>query len=228
MNMSTTVQPINQPQINLGFTTELFPPGTHMCYVYNDDAERRTVMAQYINAGIAAQEFVGYFADLDQPDLVQDYLMQMGIQVPDPVEDADAAPCRTLFATAHNIYCPSNHFSPETMLHQLQALYEECCAHQIAHLRVAGEMSWALSHQVIGADRLAEYESRLNLLVETHPLMAICQYDANRFDGATLFEVLKVHPMMVVRGQVVRNPYYIPAHEYLSGNLSGKRLPSEG
>jgi hypothetical protein len=29
-------------------------------------------------------------------------------------------------------------------------------------------------------------------------------------------EVLKVHPMMVVRGSVVRNPFYLPPEEYLS------------
>ncbi len=38
-------------------------------------------------------------------------------------------------------------------------------------------------------------------------LQAHCQYDARRFDGATLFDVLKVHPMMIIRGQVVRNPF---------------------
>ncbi len=224
MNMTTTAHPHTEPSIDMGFTTEQFPPGTHMCYVYNDDAERRRVMAQYINAGLTAQEFVGYFADLDQPELVRDYLIEMGIQVPASDESADAAPAHILFQTAHQVYCPCNQFSPAAMLEQLRQLHDECCSHATRHLRVTGEMSWALSDQVVGADRLAEYESRLNLLVETHPFMAICQYDANRFDGATLFEILKVHPMMVVRGQVVRNPYYIPVREY----LNAKGLPIDG
>lgn len=67
-----------------------------------------------------------------------------------------------------------------------------------------------------GSEKLIEYESRLNLLVEQNPITLICQYDANRFDGATIYDVLNVHPMMIVRGQVVRNPYYVPPAEFLA------------
>ena len=45
---------------------------------------------------------------------------------------------------------------------------------------------------------------------------AVCQYDANAFDGATLMKILKVHPMMVIRGAVVRNPCYIQPDEFLA------------
>jgi hypothetical protein len=83
---------------------------------------------------------------------------------------------------------------------------------------VTGEMAWALSPAVTGVESLVEYEARVSLLMKTHPLTAICQYDTNRFDGATIFEILQVHPMMVVRGQVVHNPYYMPARDYLTSH----------
>ena len=51
-------------------------------------------------------------------------------------------------------------------------------------------------------------------------LQAHCQYDARRFDGATLFDVLNVHPMMIIRGQVVRNPYYVEPEHFLERHLS--------
>jgi hypothetical protein len=75
-------------------------------------------------------------------------------------------------------------------------------------------MEWALKG-IPGSERLIEYEAGINTIVGEHPITALCQYDARLFDGATLFEVLRVHPMMVIRGQVVRNPYYIPPEEYL-------------
>jgi hypothetical protein len=43
----------------------------------------------------------------------------------------------------------------------------------------------------------------------------MCQYDARRFDGATLFKVLQVHPYMVAQGQIVRNPFYLKPEEFL-------------
>ncbi len=208
--MTTTDQTENQ-DVDMGFTPERFPLGLHMCYVFNNDAERQEVMSRFINRGLDVGEFVGYFADVDTPDRVEAYLAEMGIRVPDTAQQA-----HTLFQRARDVYCPDNHFSPENMLWQLRTLHEACHAHCRHELRVTGEMSWALSPDVTGAERLIEYEARTNILFETHPLTAICQYDATKFDGATIFKVLTVHPMMVVRGQIVRNPYYLPPREYLA------------
>jgi hypothetical protein len=44
----------------------------------------------------------------------------------------------------------------------------------------------------------------------------MCQYDARRFDGATLYKVLQVHPYMVAQGQLVQNPYYVKPDEFLA------------
>ena len=68
-------------------------------------------------------------------------------------------------------------------------------------------MTWALKG-VPGSDKLIEYESGINNLIESHPMTVICQYDANQFDGATLMDVLRVHPYMIAQGRIVSNPYY--------------------
>lgn len=209
----TKVDQGSEKMVNMGFTTEVFPRGTHMCYIYNDETERRQVMAQFINAGLAAGELVGYFADVESESAIADYLAEMGVQLPKLAQSE-----RTRFLRAHDVYCPDDHFSPARMLVQLQDLHADCHTHGYADVRVTGEMSWALSPDVSGTEQLVEYESRINLLEETYPETVICQYNANRFDGATIFEILRVHPMMVVRGQVVRNPYYVPVREYLSSH----------
>ena len=69
---------------------------------------------------------------------------------------------------------------------------------------------------VEGGNRLLEYESRVSLLLREHPVTAVCQYDARCFSGAMIMDILKVHPMMVVRGSVVHNPFFIPPEEFLS------------
>jgi hypothetical protein len=75
-------------------------------------------------------------------------------------------------------------------------------------------MDWALKG-FAGTERLIEFEAAVNTIVGECPITGLCQYDARLFDGETLFEVLRAHPMMVVRGQVVRNPGYVPPEEYL-------------
>lgn len=70
-------------------------------------------------------------------------------------------------------------------------------------------MSWALQEDRTSRAGLIEYEARLNQLIEEFPITACCQYDARRFDGATIMDILSVRPMMIVRGQIVKNPYFI-------------------
>jgi hypothetical protein len=68
---------------------------------------------------------------------------------------------------------------------------------------------------------LLEYEVGINLLRDPFPHVGMCQYDARRFDGATLFKVLQVHPYMIVQGQTVRNPFYLQPDEFLATLKAG-------
>jgi len=47
--------------ISLGFDADLYPAGTHMCRIFNDDEERRRVMAKFIQSGIDENELLRYF-----------------------------------------------------------------------------------------------------------------------------------------------------------------------
>lgn len=87
--------------------------------------------------------------------------------------------------------------------------------------RACGEMTWAF-RGIPGSDRLLECEALINTITETFPHIGMCQYDARLFDGAMLFKVLQVHLYMIAQGQIVRNPYYLPAQEFLAGLTSKK------
>ena len=71
-------------------------------------------------------------------------------------------------------------------------------------------MTWA-TRDVPGSDKLIEYETGINYVLQTHPITAMCQYDANRFSGTLIFQALQVHPYMVMNGQLLKNPYYMLA-----------------
>ena len=202
--------------ISMGFTTEVFPAGTHMCYIYNDEQERRQVISKFIESGLQGREKVGYFADTMPPDEMRALLSELGIGLPPKVDERQFS-----IACALDTYCPDGMFIPERMLQNLRSMYKISIEDGYAGARASGEMSWALK-EVPGSDRLIEYESLINTVVREYPTTAVCQYDARRFDGATLFDVLNVHPMMIVRGQVVRNPYYNLPEHFLTKHLSNR------
>lgn len=194
-------------QIRLGFTDEPFPEGTHMCHIFSDEAERDEVMSRYVSSGLAEGEQVAYFVDTVSIESLRETLASHGVPVPAP-DDA-----RLLVSPAVDMYCPGGTFVPDQMLGNFPIVYNAGVAAGFSGVRATGEMSWA-RRGIPGSERLIEYESRINEVVREVPLTAVCQYDARRFDGATLFEVLMVHPVMIVRGRISRNPYYLPPEEF--------------
>ncbi|ATX81825.1 MEDS: MEthanogen/methylotroph, DcmR Sensory domain [Mariprofundus ferrinatatus] len=201
-------------KVNLGFTSERFPPGTHMCLIYSNEEERRETISKFLDSGLKGGERVGYFADEMSPVEVKEWLGSYDLVLPDREESG-----QFICSNALEVYCPEGKFEPDDMIHTLKSSYQASCDDGYPGLRVSGEMSWAL-RGVPGSDRLMEYEAKVNIAFRTHPVIAICQYDARRFDGSTILDVLRVHPVMVVQGRVVHNPYFIQPEAFLA-SLSG-------
>jgi len=84
-----------------------------------------------------------------------------------------------------------------------------------AGARVAGEMTWAL-RSLPGPEELLDYEVLLNDFFEGAEgtcMTGICQYDARLFDGQTILHLLEVHPFLILRGQILRNPNFMRPEE---------------
>lgn len=201
--------PHDHHTISLGFTRQTFPAGVHVCQIYSNDEERLSSLLEFLRSGLVAGERTACFTDnLDEKHLAK-YLNQHGLS-------SEALQKSGSFSVsgARAVYFQDGCFDPDRMLGLLRRYHKDSVAHDYPAARIIGEMSSEVQ-DIPGGSRLLEYESRVSLLLMNHPVTAVCQYDANAFDGATLMKVLKVHPMMVIRGVVVRNPYYIAPAEFL-------------
>jgi len=208
--------------INLGFTHESFPAGTHMCLIYSREEERARIIAQYIQSGLVAGERVAYFSDANPTDDSNERFRQQGFEVPKPETGGQFS-----VSSAADTYCPSGEFVPKDMFEILKSFYCQALADGCPASRVSGEMSWAL-RGMPGCERLMEYESKVNEVFVKYPVTAICQYDATRFDAKTLMECLKVHPFVIVNGQILRNSYYLKPDEYLQAvRKDGSQLKAQ-
>ena len=192
-----------------GFTQADFAENHHLCLIYDDEQQRRKIVTEFLSAGLKQGELVRYFTDTTSPQEIRTWLLETGVTLPQAEEDGDFA-----IIKAECAYCPRGRFVPREMIDQMVSRYAMAKKAGYRGLRACGEMNWALRN-IPGADRLLEYEVRINTLTETFPHMGMCQYDARLFDGATLFKVLQVHPFMIVQGQIVRNPFYIKPEEFL-------------
>ena len=208
--MGCKMAEIHNHDINLGFTDQKFPPGVHACQIYSSDQEREEALLQYVYAGIKSGERVTCFSEKVEDKIFSDYLGQFGISYEDVREEG-----RFTYAKTGDVYFQEDCFNPERMLGLLENYYNESNDQHYPDCRVIGEMTAEIQH-IEGGERLLEYESRVSMLLRRCPVTAVCQYDANEFDGALVMDILKVHPFMIIKGKAVSNPFYMTPEEYLA------------
>ena len=198
----------NHRHVSMGFSDQKFREGHHIIYIYNDDVERKRTMAKYFRQGFLENDKALYLIDDISPEEMRKELIDLGVNPPPEETDFD-------LRKGHYALCPGATFSPEFMLAVVGEYYDQAIQEGYAGARGAGEMSWALVEGRATVPDLLEYEARLTDILADHPLTTVCQYDARKFDGALIMDMLSVHPMMIVRGQLVNNPSYAKKEIFL-------------
>jgi hypothetical protein len=196
-----------QQGMNMGFMQEIIPGCHHVCLIYDNEEQRREVVSAYLAAGLKDGEIVRYFADTTAPEEIYAWLLEKGVELR---EDDSFR-----IVKAENSYCPSGSFVPEDVLANMRSRFAMAGQAGYSASRACGEMTWAL-RDIPGSNRLLEYENGLNMVQDAFPYVGMCQYDARLFDGATLFNVLQLHPYMIAHGRIVSNPFYIKPEEFLT------------
>lgn len=197
-------------ETNLGFSDKKVEVGTHMCLVFTKNEERIDSLLKFLLSGMQNNEQCACFSERITEDEIRSYFAEHNISY----DERKKANAISLSGTSE-VYFEGGKFDPERMLNTLAMFYTNSKKMGFKAARVIGEMTPEVEN-VPGGDRLLEYESRVSLLLKENPVTAVCQYDANEFDGATIMEVLKVHPQMLVNGSVIQNPFYIEPEEYLN------------
>lgn len=190
--------------VNLGFASACVPHGAHICQVYSSDGERDDALLKFLARGLADKESTACFSDIFDDSSSTDWFASEGISLQE-----ERASGRFVSAGAESVYFEGGSFEPERMYKLLAAFHEQSVALGSGGARVIGEMSPKIA-TVPGGSRLFEYEATVNSILQKHPVTAVCQYDARKFSGATIMDVLSVHPLMFIHGSVIRNPFFVP------------------
>jgi len=196
-------------EISLGIVPERIREGQHICYLYADDAERLQVTAEFLKSGMEERERVLHLTDTISVEEATRRLGGMGV-------DLGQLGGALVVGAAEESQCPAGRLVPSEMIRLLEEFYAGARAQGYSGARGTGEMTWSLRAGRYDLDELMDYEARLNEALVKHPFTACCQYDLRRFDGRSIMDLLSVHPITLVRGQLVLNPYYIEPAVFLA------------
>lgn len=191
----------------MGYPENIFSEGYHICHIYNDDKERTRTMANFFKKGLTEGNKILCVVDTVSPHDIRGELARIGI-------DTSQLDQNLVIMDNESVYNPQGNFDPDSVLKNIGSLVNQTHQEGYTGLHVSGDMAWVFRDKK-SPSSLMEYETKVLDYQKLTPCTAICEYDARVFDGSILMDILSVHPVMLVRGQVMKNPYFIPPKEFM-------------
>jgi ABC-type transporter Mla MlaB component len=161
-------------------------PGEHGCARLGRAADRAVLTGAFVRNGLQRGHRVIYHCEHDGSSCLVDDLAA------DPLMAEALTSGQLEVRPAQTSYAPDGAFEVTRTLEQLRADHAAALREGYPALSVAGDMSWAASGTP-GAERLEEYERRIDADDRGDTLVLFCQYDQARFDPGVLGGVAAAH-----------------------------------
>ncbi len=180
-------------------------PGSHVCAFYRGDTDRDRLLAAYLGPGLTAGDKCVCIVDSPHTASRVMSLRRDGRAASDGQLDV---------RLPESTYLAGGVFSTRDMITFWTERLVKAEAEGYSCCRLVGEMTWAL-RDAPGVEHLAGYESELNRVTTSYPVIVLCLYDLDLFSGEVVINVVKTHPQVLIRGILVENPYYLGPDEFL-------------
>lgn len=190
----------------------------HACGLFSSREEEYTSIAPFIQEAIDNRERTIILGDPNELASHRQQIADRGIEV----ERAEAGGYLSV-VDWDQAYLLDGHFDVQRMLGMVDTLCEQAKLSGFPRGPFIGHMEWALLGRP-GSDQVIDFECRVNEVLLRHGHPAICVYDVTRFDAATIIDILRTHPLVIMNGVAQENPFYQPPAEFLAQYQS--RLPA--
>ena len=181
--------------IPLGFGGGSVSIGDHIGHFYRGEGEMFTVLGAYIAEGIRRGENCAVMCSPRHAESLKDWLRSQGI-------DADRAE-----ESGQLILHPG-----EATVTDMTALFDRVQAESAdagyKFVRLAGDGGSTLMGQTSSSEML-RWEALYDQLSVDWQMVALCQFDLERFGGDVVMDALRAHPLCVIGQVMVRNPFHV-------------------
>jgi hypothetical protein len=182
----------------------------HVCAFFNSDDEEYRVLLPFIKEGFERGDKAVHVVN---PDRRRDHVRRLV----DAGIDLTAARRSGQLELRSNTetYLRDGRFDQDRMLEAFEQLASGNAKGDFPLSRIVCHMDWAAAEGRSQVDGLVEFESRVNEVWARHDDAVICVYDLARFSGATVLDMVRTHPMVVIGGILQQNPFFVPPEEFL-------------
>jgi chemotaxis family two-component system sensor kinase Cph1 len=190
--------------------------GQHACLFYETAPEQRAAYTWFVQHALDEGDCCLYIADDRQPQEVADNLRAAGVRIE---EQAQHGAIQVL--TKYETFLRYARFEPILMFEFLERTARTASRHGFAGVRVAAEMSWALS---AGCEQLIEFEALCNQYLKSWNMTVLCQYNVSRFAPQILRDALRAHPCLQLEHRVCDNVFFEPKDILLAPGTDLRRI----
>jgi hypothetical protein len=195
-------------QVELGIHGIKVGLGDHVCGLYAGTRQRDELVIPFLEAGLRRGDKCICVVDGVEPTEIVNALG------PD-VDGAQRAAGKQLdVMRASDVYLRSGSFSASEIISSWKAAISEVMYDGRFDVVRAVE-TWSCQEVVPPLGELFALEAEMNRYLPLFPQVIVCLYDLQHFGGGVVVDLLKTHPLILLGGMVLENPYCLIPDELL-------------
>jgi hypothetical protein len=181
----------------------------HVCAFFNSADEEYRVLLPFIKDGFACGHKAVHVVN---PDRYGDHIEQLSAAGIDTESTQRSGQLE--LRTNVEAYLRDGRFDPDRMLQAFEQIASGHDEGRYPLSRIVCQMDWAADSRSL-IDDLVQFESRVNDVWSRHEDAVICVYDLAKFGGDTVIDIMRTHPMVIIGGILLSNPFYVPPEVFL-------------
>jgi hypothetical protein len=175
--------------------------GRHICLPFESDSEKQEAVAAFVIEGLAQGKRCLFVGTRDELSELSAALTAAGISL-----DRALTRRRVLFLTREDAYLTDGGFDPDIVLGRLRQYVRDAVADGFTGLYASGELVYVPADAAW--QQIVRYEAQMNETFARLPLTSLCRYPRSVVPAHRVQDVLRTHPVAIVRREACQNPFY--------------------
>ena len=174
---------------------------THICLPFESNEEKHEATVLFFHEGLSRGArciFTGTTEDFDT--------LGRGLEALGICTRRATARGALQYRSVEEIYFPDGRFEPRRSLDYTDALIDEALVDGFTGIRLTAELTR------IPVDdewqKIVWYEAMINERFARRPIAGLCRYPRHLIPAERVRDLLRTHPVAIVRGEACENPFY--------------------
>jgi hypothetical protein len=179
----------------------------HVCAFVGDLEEEQALVRPFIAEALDAGEQVFFVHAPGRRDEVLGFIGERAVEAVERDQ--------LVLLDWEDAYLQDGHFDAQRMLALLERHAGSSREAGYPRARFVGHMGWVAGGRP-GVGDAVEYEARVNAVLARQGTPAVCVYPMDSVQARMLVDLMAVHPVLLLNGEVYRSPFFIEPHLYLA------------